>query len=346
MLKDPVKSEFKETGADVLDPGKREILSRHINELALKIQGTKLEAMINKLYLELESKGILFKPKCYLSDEWGCPHGIPVIGIPFYLADNELSKLEGELTGIEAENDEEIMMYLRHEAGHAINYAYQLYLQPEWRSLFGLFSHPYQEIYKPKPFSPRFVRHIPGWYAQKHPDEDFAETFAVWLTPNSNWRKVYADTPVLTKLLYVERLSEEYGKKQAPVTDDTLDSPVEELTDTLADWYQTDDDLEDMKAELPSIIDEDLKTLFSSPAGHSAIQFILQNRRKMIQNIHHWTGLDEELIESLVGELARRVELLNLKIDQDQTEEKMIGFTVFATTLVMNYVCRDSFVKL
>ena len=25
--------------------------------------------------------------------------------------------------------------------------------------------------------------HLDPWYAQSHPDEDFAETFAVWLTP-------------------------------------------------------------------------------------------------------------------------------------------------------------------
>ena len=82
-------------------------------------------------------------------------------------------------------------MYLRHEAGHAFNYAYALYRTPEWRDLFGPFRRPYRDDYRPVPFSRRFVRHIAGWYAQKHPDEDFAETFAVWLTPRSQWRKRY-----------------------------------------------------------------------------------------------------------------------------------------------------------
>jgi hypothetical protein len=82
-------------------------------------------------------------------------------------------------------------MYLRHEAGHAFNYAYRLYQTPEWRELFGPFNRPYRERYRPIPFDRNFVRHIEGWYAQKHPDEDFAETFAVWLTPGSRWRVRY-----------------------------------------------------------------------------------------------------------------------------------------------------------
>jgi hypothetical protein len=167
------------------DKEQKEWLGQRICDLSLKIPGTRLEALINELYGELERKGISFKPKTYLSDEWGCPHGVPVIGIPFYLADPELCRLEGQLTDIEAENDEEIMTYLRHESGHAFNYAYRLYTKVAWRKIFGQYSRPYQENYKTFPFSARFVRNVPGWYAQKHADEDFAETFAVWLTPGS-----------------------------------------------------------------------------------------------------------------------------------------------------------------
>ncbi len=130
-------SEFRETARkNVLNKEQQELLSRKISDLSLKIQGTRLEALIGELYQELEKAGISFKPKTYLADEWGCPHGVPVIGIPFYLANPELSKLEGELTGIEAEDEAEVMMYLRHEAGHAFNYAYRLYRKPEWRQLF------------------------------------------------------------------------------------------------------------------------------------------------------------------------------------------------------------------
>ena len=346
MLDAPNQTNFKELGLDTTDPAKREILSKRISELPLKIQGTKLETLINQLYLELKNKGIIFKPKCYLSDEWGCPHGIPVIGIPFYLADPQLCQIEGELTGIEAENDEETMMFLRHEAGHAFNYAHRLYLQPEWRGLFGLFNTPYKEDYKPKPFSPKFVRHLPGWYSQKHPDEDFAETFAVWLKPDSNWSRRYEDTPALTKLLYIERIAKEYGNKNPVVTEETLDEPVEQLNYTLIDWYDTSDEPK-KKINLPVTFNEDLKILFPEfPSGQSASKFLNDKRHKLSEQINSWTGIEREIIEALIDELSKRAEILSLKIDPTKTEEILISSISFITTLIMNYLYTDDFVKL
>ena len=348
MVNSSDKTNFKELGLDTTDPVKREILSKRINELPLKIQGTKLEVLINQLYQELANKGISFKPKCYLTDEWGCPHGIPVIGIPFYLADPKLSQLEGEITGIEAENDEEIMAFLRHESGHAFNYAHRLYLQPEWRGLFGLFNTPYKEDYKPNPFSSKCVRHLPGWYSQKHPDEDFAETFAVWLKPDSDWKKRYEDTPALTKLLYIERIAKEYGNKSAVVTEETLDAPIEELNYTLVDWYDTSDEPK-KKINLPVTFNEDLKILFPSPIGGSgqSVTIFLNNKRyKLSQEINNWTGIEREIIEDLIDELAKRAEILSLKIDPLKIEEATISVTAFITTLVMNYLFTDNFVKL
>ena len=132
-----------------------------------------------------------------------------------------------------------IMMLLRHEAGHAFNYAYRLYEKKRWQKVFGDFSLPYKNDYKVDPFSTRFVHHLPGFYAQKHPDDDFAETFAVWLTPNSNWRKVYRGTPALDKLLYVNKVSASYGEKEPIVIDGKLDMPVEEMVMTLREYYET-----------------------------------------------------------------------------------------------------------
>ena len=191
---------FEKTPAEV-----QEILSKPIQQLGLKLEGSPLERFVQQLYQELEAKGLnKFRPKCYLTDEWGCPNMEPVIGIPFYLADPKLQRLESEMNDIE--DARQIMMYMRHEAGHAFNYAYALYRTEEWRSLFGPFRRPYRDNYKPVPFSRQFVRHLEGWYAQKHPDEDFAETFAVWLTPRSNWRKRYKDWGAMNKLLYMDRI--------------------------------------------------------------------------------------------------------------------------------------------
>src|SRR5258705_2139580 len=182
--------------AETLPLESRDLLSKRISSLGLKLEGSPVEASVRKLLKEIERKGIRrFQPGFYLTDEWGCPDGQPVIGIPFYLADPKLARLEREMNDLE--NAREIMMYLRKEPGHAFNYAYRLFATPEWRSRFGPFNRRYRDFYRPVPFSRRYVRHIAGWYAQKHPDEDFAESFAVWLTPRSNWRvQIQPKTPV------------------------------------------------------------------------------------------------------------------------------------------------------
>jgi len=169
-------------------PEIQEILQKPICELGLKLEGSPLERFVQRLYRELDRKGLKkFRPGCYLTDEWGCPSGEPVIGIPFYLADRKLARLEKDVNDLE--DSHQIMMYLRHEAGHAINYAYGLYKTPEWKRLFGPYRRRYRDDYRPVAFSRSFVRHMEGWYAQKHPDEDFAETFAVLRTPGPKWRE-------------------------------------------------------------------------------------------------------------------------------------------------------------
>jgi hypothetical protein len=338
-------SEFRETARKkVLNRQQQELLSRKISDLSLKIQGTRLEKLIGELYRELEKAGISFKPKTYLADEWGCPHGVPVIGIPFYLADPELCKLEGQLTGIEAEDEPEVMMYLRHESGHAFNYAYRLYRKTEWHQIFGSFSQPYRDNYQPIPFSAKFVRHIPGWYAQKHPDEDFAETFAVWLTPNSDWRKQYADTPALTKLIYVDKIVCKYGQKPPLVRDEKLDTPVQELTMTLDRWYETGSSTNHINLNLHRTLNADLRRLFPAEQGQPAVDVLRVNRKQLIRDVNYWTGIHREILNALIDELLERVKFLKLNIEPKQTATQMVSASVFITTLVMNYLYRGQFV--
>src|SRR2546422_4712483 len=225
-------SGFEKTPSDV-----RELLGKRISQLGLRLEGSPVERFVDQLYRELEHKGLKgFRPVCYLTDEWGCPDGQPVIGIPFYLADPKLAKLEREMNDLEDER--EIMMYLRHEAGHAFNYAYRLYATPEWRKAFGPYNRRYRDHYRPLPFSRKFVRHIAGWYAQKHPDEDFAETFAVWLTPRSNWRRKYKLWPALGKLRYVDGIVRSVRDQDPVVSTGDFDMTVEDMKVTVAAFYR------------------------------------------------------------------------------------------------------------
>src|SRR6516164_1561000 len=138
--------------------GPRSLLDTRIRDLGLKLEGSAAEKFVQQLYHELEQKKICkFRPPCYLTDEWGCPSGEPVIGIPFYLANADLAHLEKQANDLE--DAREIMMYLRHEAGHAFTYAYKLHNKPDWKQMFGSFRRPYRDNYRPAPFSRDYVRH-------------------------------------------------------------------------------------------------------------------------------------------------------------------------------------------
>jgi len=162
-------------------------------ELGLSIKDTPLEKMQQKLYAELGARNLKLRPHCWLSDEWFAPDGIPGIAIPFYLAHPRLIRLERQqMLDVEGGTREWCMKILRHETGHAFDTAFALHKKKRYRDVFGSYSKPYPEYYRPKPLSKSFVQHLEPWYAQSHPAEDFAETFAVWLKPGNRWRKDYA----------------------------------------------------------------------------------------------------------------------------------------------------------
>ena len=167
-----------------------------IRDLGLRIEGTPLEPVAAAFMKEVDALGMPFRPRLYLSTEWGVPMGTIAIAIPFYLARPDLTEMHSRRTGhLEGQSPTDILRYLRHEMGHVVNYAYLLYEDSVWTATFGAITQPYLEEYRPEPFSRRFVRHLPGWYAQKHPDEDWAETFAVWMTPGRDWKSEYAGWP-------------------------------------------------------------------------------------------------------------------------------------------------------
>ena len=212
-----------------------------LRNLGLTIRGTPLEGILQEFLRELEQRRLTgVEPKFYLSTEWGVPFGTVSIAIPFYLARSDLTKLHAERGGlVEGSGPADILRYLRHEMGHVINYAYKLYEEAEWVRLFGNVNQEYVEEYRPQPFHPDYVRHLPGWYAQKHPDEDWAETFAVWLTPDLEWRRRYAGSPAaLAKLEYCDRTLNLLRGREPLVQEEELDEDVASIGSSLDDYYQ------------------------------------------------------------------------------------------------------------
>ena len=318
---------------------REQLLRARISDLGLRIEASPLEPLIAELYRELDAKGLEFKPPIYLSDEWGCPEGVPAIGVPFYLANPNLARIENEIEE-NLETPAESAMYLRHEAGHAFNYAYKLYEREEWTKCFGPYSRPYIEHYKPNPFSRDYVRHIAGWYAQKHPDEDFAETFAVWLTPGMNWREEYAGTPALPKLEYVDGVAREIAGRPPLVRPSRRDLPVEEMTYTVGDHYEH---RSAPRIEVPQWFDGDLRQLFES-RGAPAAPLLRARRLPIVEEVTYWTGVQPPVVRALVDHLIDRVEALKLAVDEKDAERYLLSFTAMVTTLALNYLHHASFV--
>src|ERR1700676_1205368 len=216
-----------------------QLLSLRFCDLKLTIQGTELQHAIERLYRELSMRGIGFRPHCWLAQEWFSPDGIPGIAIPFYLAHPRLINLERRfMSEVEGGNRNWLMRILRHEAGHAIDSAYRLRRRSRWRSVFGPASLPYPDTYRPRPGSRRFVQHLGAWYAQAHPTEDFAETFAVWLKPNSPWRREYEGWPAYAKLQFIDRLAQDIGHRKPQIADRSTIEDVTRETGTLREHYE------------------------------------------------------------------------------------------------------------
>ena len=209
-----------------------------MRELDLTIEGTWLEQRVSTLFDVLARRGLRFRPHVWLSDEWFSPNGIPGFAIPFYLAHPRLMRLERSvMRGVEGGTPLECARILRHEAGHAIQHAYQLQRRRRWQRLFGRSSARYPRSYQPNPASRHHVQHLRQWYAQSHPDEDFAETFAVWLRPRSHWRSRYAGWPALCKLEYVDELMSELAQERPLVSTRRRVDALSRLRKTLGEHY-------------------------------------------------------------------------------------------------------------
>lgn len=328
-------------------PGTEDLLQARIKDLKLHLKGTPLEGYIARLYEELEAKGLSLKPECYLSDQWGCPSGVPVIGIPFYLADPHLHSLEDKLGG-GAETEREIMMYLRHEAGHAFNYAYALYETEDWRKLFGDYGKPYKDDFKPQPFSRKYVVHISGWYAQKHPDEDFAETFAVWLTPGSDWGTRYKSWGALKKLQYVDQMAQMIGKSPPRVSTLERDLDVDEMEVTVLEHYRARDLEEKVDLQLGEHLDQDLSNLFE-PAGVAPVRadtFLRAERQTLLQAVTQYSGVSRGVVRSVLEHLTERTSQLSLSMHAEKARDYSLRFTSFLTALSMNFLYTDRFFEL
>ncbi len=273
-----------------------ELLKLRFKDLKVTIVGTWLERCLKDLHDELAERGLRIRPHAWMSNEWFSPDDTPGIAIPFYLAHPRLMRLERKRMS-----------------------------RRRWRELFGPSSRRYPRYYRPNPASRRYVNHLPLWYAQSHPDEDFAETFAVWLTPRSNWRRRYARWPALKKLQYVDELMAEIAGQKPLVTRRLRVEPLSQLTQTLAEHYEKKQ--AHHAIDYPKIYDRDLRRIFSADPRHrrspAASTFLRRNRAKIRQLVSKWTGEYELTLDSVFDDMIGRCRELKLRAVGSERQLRM-----------------------
>jgi len=341
--------------------GLQKLLLTRICDLELRPSGALAEC-VEQVISEMRAHGITFVPAFYLGDDdfWTADRAVSV-NIPFYLATPDLWRLVND--HLFEYSREEVIMYLRHEAGHALSYAYGLWKRRDWIAMFGDFRRPYRDVYGPNPWSRDFVRYL-HWtgmyhYAQKHPDEDWAETFAVWLDPTSRWRQRYRDWQVaLAKLEYVDRVLEvERVCRGSPANARLgLRVPYTEIRETVAEYFdigdEVDEDLMEYRKDLLEIFPRQSAAAARRPPrsrfAHtaqslSAARFIQQHQEMLVDRLSGWiANSDRRVISRFLRQLQALCTEERLIVPEARRTEKLVELTVVATWHVVDGIHRLS----
>lgn len=300
------------------------LMKLRFSSLRLRLRNSPVWDDVSRLHDELERRGVGVRPHVWLSTEWFCPDGIPGIAMPFYLAHPRLMQLERKMMGdVEGGSRKWRQRILRHEAGHAIDNAYALRRRADWRRVFGRAADPYRESYTTRPGSRRFVLHLGHWYAQSHPTEDFAETFAVWMQPKARWRREYTDWPALRKLEFVDGLIAELGdappKRRSRAVQDTL----AETDMTLGEHYAQ---RIDMYGAVDRRYDPWLNRVFTTRAkrqrGVPASRFVREIEPQLRRLLERRARMHPYFIDHAIRHVKRRARELDLVLREPPPQAK------------------------
>jgi len=320
----------------------RRLLETRLCDLGVRLRGTWVEGATVQLLRELEARDLRARPHFWVSTEWFSPEGVPGIAIPFFLLHPRLLRLERKMMlEVEGADRSECLKILRHESGHVLHHAFQLQRRKRWQRCFGASSAPYPDFYRPNPASRRYVMHLDYWYAQSHPDEDFAESFAVWLNPRSAWRRRYADWPALRKLEYVDELMADLAGRAPLVRSRAKLDPIEKQTLTLGEYYEQK--RERYSSARSQVYDEDLQRFFhdaeEAPRGESAAAFLRRNRSRLVRMVARGTGSREFSLDAVLRDMIARCRELDLRVAGSR-RELLIDFAILLTARSVRYLYR------
>lgn len=318
------------------------LLQLRLRDLGVSWRRAWVAPVVRQVLGELAARDLRASPHVWVSDEWFSPDGVPGVAIPFYLLHPRLMRLERkQVLQVEGGTRETCLRILRHEAGHALQHAFGLHRLKRWRELFGSETQPYPDFYQPNPASRRYVIHLPYWYAQAHPAEDFAETFAVWLAPGQRWRKRYAGWQALAKLEYVDELMRELAGARPPVRSQAKVDPIERNNTTLAEYYEQKRGR--YRVASTEIYDEDLLRVFAEPAkkprGDSAAVFLGRHKTRLRRMVARHTGKHELALDVVLGDMVARSRELGLRT-QGTPRGLLVELAILLAARSVEYVYR------
>jgi len=315
-----------------------ELLDVRLCDLELQVEGSALQARIERLYAELRRAGLRFKPYVWLSTDWFTPEDATGFAVPFYLAHPRLVRLEHtQMLEAEGSTLEQCMKILRHETAHALDNAYLLHKRPDWRKAFGRFSEPYRTDYEPIPTSRSFVQNLGHWYAQSHPAEDWAETFSVWLAPNSRWRKVYAGWPALKKLEILDAMMGEIGRKAPEQTTRSKEDSLPRMRTTLREYYRRKKAAYGWDGTWR--YDRQLRLVFApkseSTRRERASTFLREHRVQLRARVSALTGTHRYIVDEALDLVIQRCRELEMRLSRPRPQAKL-GAAVLLTVITMS----------
>lgn len=305
----------------------RQILNMRVKDLPLDEASLPFSDLLGKLKRELRRRGIMWEPRTWASEEWFSPDGVDGFAFPFTLLDPKLVELEKKYVGFcEGSGPKEFLKLARHECAHALDNAFHLRKIKRRQKVFGKSSLPYPDHYIPKPYSKSFVRHLPDNYAQAHPEEDWAETFAVWLGPKRQWRRKYAGWNALEKLLTVDRIMREL--KGAPPKARSRSCPLHFKDDerTLKEYFSW------KKASLGL----SGRNFYTSKAGavfarqsrkkarSEAAAFLQANEKEIALNVSQKANVRRYVARKMLKELSRECQRKNYLTTSSKTVQRAV----------------------
>ncbi len=298
---------------------------------------------VDRLYAELANRGLRLRPPCWFAEEWFCADGSAGIGIPFYLAHPRLRRLERrQMREVIGGGTAWCMRLLRHEAGHAIDNAFRLRRRKEYRELFGRPSVPYPTTYRPRTRSRDHVLHLGYWYAQSHPCEDFAETFAVWLASPRSWCRRYRGWPAVAKLEYVDRLMAQLAGKTPAVRSRRHVWPITQATTTLREHYEAKTAY--WKTDPARHLDAMLRRLVGdtphASRGTSLVTLIQRAHARLRQHPPYQSFQARYALDQVAADLAWRSRRLRLAVDPSRNRTIMSDAKGLLLRLAARYRAR------